>query len=45
MLDRIKTEKLIELNMQNVRVEPTEYIGFDISDTEISFEKIENEVR
>jgi hypothetical protein len=31
--------------MQNVIVEPTEYIGFDISDTEISFKKIENEVR
>lgn len=40
MLDRIKTEKLIEMNMQNVSVAPTEYIGFDISDTEISFKKI-----
>lgn len=40
MIERIGTENLIYLNMQNVIVASTEYIGFEISDTDISFEKI-----
>ena len=40
MIDRIRNEELIVLNMQNVNVASTEYIGFDITDTEVVFEKI-----
>ena len=40
MIERIRTEKLISLNMQNVTVMSTEYIGFEISGTDLSFEKI-----
>lgn len=40
MINRIRNENLISLNMQNVKVASTEYIGFEISDTDISFEKI-----
>lgn len=40
MINRIRDENLILLNMQNVNVASTEYIGFEISDTDITFEKI-----
>lgn len=40
MIESIRTEKLISLNMSNVTIASTEYIGFDISDTDITFEKI-----
>lgn len=40
IINRIRTENLISLRMQYVNVASTEYIGFDVSDKEISFEKI-----
>lgn len=40
MINRIRNENLISLNMQNVNVASTEYIGFEILEADISFEKI-----
>lgn len=40
MINRIRTEELITLSIPNVRVSATEYIGFNILDTEITFERI-----
>lgn len=40
IIDRIKSEELISLGIPGVDVVPTEYIGFSISDSGITFEKI-----
>lgn len=40
IIDRIRTQELISLNIENVRLDSTEYIAFDIGDDAITFEKI-----
>ncbi len=40
ILDRIKIQELVSLNIENVRLDSTEYIAFDIVDNAITFEKI-----
>lgn len=40
IIDRIRTQKLISLNIENVRLYSTEYITFDIGDNDITFEKL-----
>lgn len=40
IINRIRTEELISLNIPNVRIAQTEFIGFNICDDAITFEKI-----
>lgn len=40
IINRIRNENLISLNLLNVNIAATEYIGFEVSDTDITFEKI-----
>ena len=40
IIDRIRTQELISMNIENVRLDSTEYIAFDIGNDAITFEKI-----